>query len=153
MSYTRISQALTISTSQYAAGDVVGGLLTFDTSLLVQGAILNQVVIVDDDNEKAVFDLYLFNAAPTTIADNASTTGALVIADHKKVITRVPVVAADYITLNSNAIAVVTDVNNVIPASLGLMYGYLVCTGTPTYTATTDLWLALDFAPEPRGKY
>lgn len=153
MSFQRIEVPLTISTSQYAAGDVVGGLITIDTTRLRGGALLNQVVLVDDDNEKAVLDLYLFNAAPTTIADNASTTGAFVIADHKKIVTKVPIAAADYVTLNGNAVAVVADVNNVIHVLPGSLYAYLVCTGTPTYAAITDLWLALDFVPEPRGKW
>lgn len=150
--YVRVAQALTISTDAYAAGDVVGGLLTLDASGIVEGSTLNSVLVVDDDDEKAALYLYLFNAAPTTIADNAAF--APTVADLKKLITRVTVPAASYVTLNGNAYVDVTDIGKVLTGFTGSLYGYLVTQAatTPTYTAATDLWLALDFLPAERGK-
>lgn len=134
----------TITAGAYTALDVVGGLLTFNVSSPSGVGILNKLVIADDDDEKAVLTLYLFNAAPSTIADNASTTGALLIADLKKLVCTISIAAADYKTINSNAYAVKEDINNVYKADgKGNLYGYLVCTATPTYTAATDLTLTL----------
>ena len=148
--HVRITKALTISTSAYTAGDVVGGLLTFDVSGAPEGSLITRALLVDDDNEKAELTLYLFNASPTAIDDAAPF--APVVADLKKLITKVTFAVADYVTVNSNAYALKEDLNDMIPANTGSIYGYLVCTATPTYTATSDLWLAIDLLAEPRGK-
>lgn len=148
--YVRSTVAPTITAGAYSAGDVVGGLLTFDVSGAPEGSLLTRALLVDDDNEKPELTLYLFNASPTSFADNAAF--APVVADLKKLITKVTFATTDYVTVNSNAYALKEDLNDLIPANTGSIYGYLVCTATPTYTATTDIWLALDFLTEPRGR-
>lgn len=148
--YVRIETAPTITAGAYSAADVVGGLLTFSTGGLPEGSILTRALLVDDDNEKAEITLYMFNAAPTSINDNAAF--APLVADLKKLVTKITFAVADYVTVNSNAYALKEDLNDQIPANGGSLYGYLVCTATPTYSATTDLWLALDFLTEPRGR-
>jgi hypothetical protein len=125
----------------YTANDVVGGLLTFTLGGAIGGGILNSILLVDDDSEGAALDLYLFNAAPTTIADDAAF--APVVADLKKLITKISIVAGDYVTVNGNDFALKETMNHIFSAVNGLIYGYLVCTGTPTYTAATDLYLEL----------
>ena len=153
MTFQRIEVAPTITAGAYSANDVVGGLFTLDPARLRGGALLNKVVIADDDNEKAAGVLWFFNAAPTTFADNAAF--APTIADLKKVITKLAVASADFTTVNGNAAAVKTDINDMIavPAAGGSLYVYFVCDATPTYAAATDLWFGFDFVPEPRGKY
>ncbi len=148
--YIRATVAPTIATSAYTAGDVVGGLLTFDISGMPEGGLITRALLVDDDNEKYELTLYLFNAAPTTIAD--ADPFAPAIADLKKLVTKITFAVADYVTVNSNAYALKEDLNDVVPVTTGRLYGYLVCTSTPTYTAASDLWIALDFLPEPRGR-
>lgn len=148
--HVRITKTLTISRNAYTAGDVVGGLLTFDLSGAPEGSLITRALLVDDDNEKAELTLYLFNAAPTTIADADAFAPA--VADLKKLITKIVFAVADYVTVNSNAYALKEDLNDLIPANTGYVYGYLVCTATPTYTASSDLWVSLDLLAEPRGK-
>lgn len=138
----------TISTNAYIAGDVVGGLLQFNVASPSGVGILNAVRVVDDDNEKAELTLYLFNAAPTSIVD--ADPFAPTVADLKKLIAKIVVEAADYVTVNGNAYALKSmkssseDLNDVYKAAEnGVLYGYLVCTATPTYAAATDLTVTI----------
>lgn len=149
--FPRIELAPTITAGAYSDGDVVGGLLTLEESGIVRGSILNKICVVDAANQKAAFDLWLFNAAPTAVLDNAAF--APTAADLKKVITRVNFPAASYQTEGSLAHGELDDINNLITSNYGTLYAYIVLSGsTPTYAATTDLWIALDLMPQTRGK-
>jgi hypothetical protein len=148
---SRIELSLTVTAGAYSDGDVVGGLLTLTDLALVRGALLNKIVVVDAADQKAAFDLWLFNAAPTTFADNAAF--APTAADLTKVISRIAFAAADYQSENSLAHGELDDINTVIPTNIGVLYAYVVLNGsTPTYTATDDLWLAFDFIPQEGGR-
>lgn len=147
--YPRVEFQLTVDTAAYTAGDVVGGLLTLSVPAMVRGGFMDAVVITDAANQKEAYTLWLFNAAPTTIID--ADPFAPVIADLQKVITRVAIVANDYVTANNLAHGQVIGLNRVIPSNSGTLYAYLVATETPDYAAASDVWLALDFVPEPRG--
>lgn len=147
--WDRIPLALTVSTAAYTAGDVVGGLLTFDFSTAARGSLLSAVVMVDAANQSEPYTLWLFNAMPTEIAD--ADPFAPTTADLKKVITRIAIAADDYATVNSLAHAEVRGINRQLPAA-DTVYGYLVPDDTPDYAATTDLWIALDLIPETRGR-
>lgn len=142
---TTVTKALTISTSAYTAGDVVGGLITFNVANAAGSGIISSVRIVDDDNEKAELTLYLFRSSPTAIAD--ADTFAPSVADLKAMIGKIVFYAADYTTLNNNATVIkrgtTDDINFEFTTTSGNIFGYLVCTGTPTYTAVTDLSIVL----------
>ena len=133
----------TISTSIYADGDVVGGLL--DLRILCGGGgggTIRQVRLVDDDSEGVALYLYLFDGKPTTIADQAAFAAAITVADLKKMIGRISIAAADYLTINTNDVVWKDDIN--LPHGTGELWGYLVTNGsTPTYTAVTDLTLTV----------
>lgn len=146
----RVEAALTVSTDAYTAGDVVGGLITFDMSVAPEGALLNGIVITDAANQKEAYTLWLFNEAPTTIAD--ADAFAPDIDDLNAVIRRISIAATDYVTVNSLAHGQVDGGNIQLPANRGKLYGYLVAVDTPDYAAATDLWLALDIVPQVRGK-
>ena len=63
-----------VTAGAYAAGDVVGGRLTFANAARAAGlggAILN-VTIVDDAGQDSEMELWVFNSDPTAIADNAA---------------------------------------------------------------------------------
>lgn len=130
-----VSVTPTITAGAYSAGDVVGGLITFSLPTAGAGGVINQIVIADDDNEKAQAVLYLFDSAPTTIADNAAFAPA--IADLAKLVAVIAVASADFTTVNSNAYAIKTAINQTYKGSA--LYMYCVCVATPTYTAVTDL--------------
>jgi hypothetical protein len=145
-----VQKALTVDTSAYADGDVVGGLITFGTGEFPEGAILNGVTLVDDDNEKKLMNLFLFSAAPSSIADNAAF--APTVADLKKLFKRVTFAAADYTSYNSNAIIFSDDLNTVLPLNNGMLWAYLVAGAAVTFTAAADLHLNFLVLAEPRGK-
>lgn len=137
---------VTVATTAYTIGDVVGGLLTFALQSPSGCGVLGQFRITDAANQKEPYTLHLFDDVPTTIADDAP--AALTIADLKKCIARVDIAAADYTTVNSLAIAIVDVVEEnaaVLYAAdgKGNLYGYLVAGDTPDYTAATDLAVRL----------
>jgi hypothetical protein len=136
----------TITTSAYSANDIVGGLMTFNVGSPSNCGILNWLKITDADNEGAVLDLYIFNAAPTTIANGD--TAALLIADLDKLITKVEVAAADYEAVNSLKFVFKDETSEGMNRSYnadasGNLYMYAVCTATPTYAAATNLKFTL----------
>lgn len=138
----------TVATSAYSDGDVVGGLLEFDVSdFRVNGGIINQLVMIDEDSQAEPFYLYLFDALPTTIADDAAF--APTIADLQKLCAVISVEAGDYVTINSLDYVIKSDINNVFSSNTGKLYGYLVATGgTPDYTNADTLQLTLYIVSE-----
>lgn len=151
-----IDIALTVDTDAYTANDVVGGLITIAVPKS-RGGTIRRVNLVDADNEDAAFTLHFFDQLPSTIADDAAF--APTIADLKKRIGVVTIVAGNYRTDNSLSTADIHDVNYDYDATVGLtlseqsasgkIYAYLVATATPTYTATTDLTLRVTIWTEP----
>lgn len=142
-----VTVALTVDTNAYTANDVMGGLLTFAIPGPGNGGFISKIRIIDDDNEKAAVKLFLFNAAPTAIADDAAFAPA--VGDLKKMISVVAIAAADYTTINSNAYAIKGDFGNssqidFLASDGGNLYAYLVCDATPTYTAAADLTIVLE---------
>lgn len=133
---------VTVATSAYTAGDVVGGLLTFDVHSPSGCGLITSVRITDAANQSEPYTLYLFDSVPSTIADDAA--AALTIADLKKCVAMVAIAADDYTTVNSLAIAIVDDLNDAYRAAgTGKLYGYLVAGETPDYSAATDLAVRL----------
>lgn len=151
MAYGRqkeLTQALTVKTSgAYTANDVLHGLITFNVANVAGSGLIRWLRVTDDDNEKAELAIYFFNAAPQTFTDDAAFNAG--IQDLKKCIGKVLVQAADYETINSNAVAILghgvsTDNLNLdFTSADGSIYAYVVCTGTPTYTAAGDLSLTI----------
>jgi hypothetical protein len=132
----------TITLDAYTAGDVVGGLLTFDLSqLTTNGGLLNNLVLIDEDSQAEAYKLYLFDALPSTITNDAAF--APTIADLTKLRTVITIATADYVTVNSMDYVLKEDINVIFSTAVGALYGYLVATDTPDYANTDALWLAL----------
>ncbi len=130
-----------ITAGAYTAGDVIGGMLTFDVHSAGGGGTIRRVTLIDVDNEKAAGKLYLFNSAPTSTADNAAFAPSA--ADMRKLIDVVSISAADYASVNSKAAAIKRDLAIDYTAADGRIYAYFVCDGTPTYTTAGDLTFRL----------
>lgn len=134
----------TISTSIYAALDIVGGTQTITDAMRVSGGsgVLQTITIADDANQKTPFDILIFDSAPSggTYADQ----GALAHAagDIDKLLGVVSVTAADYKTVVATSLAVAT-VTAALPVkasgSANLYAIPIISSGTPTYAATSDL--------------
>ena len=148
---TRIVQAgtgagttMVVDTNVYAALDVIGGKLKLPQAVRLPAGtgVLQSITITDDDNEKAAFDVLLFSASPTgTVTDNLAYAHSA--ADLLAFLGRVQVVATDYLTIvaGSLAVASIKNIGLLVKAASGSadLYAVVIATGTPTYTATTDL--------------
>lgn len=140
------TQNLTVSTAAYTIGDVVGGLLNLSVLCGAGGGgVLRQVMIADDHNQKEPFKLYLYDQKPTVIAD--ADPFAPLAADDQKLVGVIEILAASYVTVNSNATAIIpaNDMTSEQPVhhATGQLWGYLVCDDTPDYNATADLTLRI----------
>lgn len=128
-----------ITAGIYAANDVVGGLITLPIGKNDSGKLVG-IAIADDGDVKAEFNIHFFDAAPTSIVDNAAY--APTIADLQKRVTTVNVPTANYTTVNGNAYA---DVAPTAYYDADRLYAYIVAVGTPTFTAIDDLFIRFFF--------
>lgn len=139
--YFNIAATVTPTNDAYTANDVIGGLITvslIDAGATIAGGILSAITLIDDDNEGAELQLWCFDSAPTTIADDAAFEPTA--ADLLKVFYLTTFAAAEYTTINSLKIAQETGINLTFKTDGGgNFYFYVVCTGTPTYAATKTL--------------
>jgi hypothetical protein len=154
----RVDVDLTVDTDAYTALDVVGGLMTVTKDIHIEwfGCTLRAVTVRDSGAQDAAFKLYVFEQLPSTIADDASWNTA-VLADLDKLATGKPegidVSAGLYVTHTTGdegtvSQAGVSNVNLDLDLKSGTpstFYAYLVCTGTPTFTAADDLRVSFYF--------
>ena len=131
--------SFTPDTNAYTAGDVIGGLLTFRVGTESGGGAITRLLITDDDSQGAAGSLYLFNAAPTTFADNAAF--APVDADLTKLETVIPI--PSFTTVNSRDWGESASILHVFQHGIGVLYGYYVTSGTPTYSASSTIQITL----------
>lgn len=146
----RATQAPTITASSaYAAGNVVGALLTFAGMARVagQGGILQSAILRDKAGQAVSYDLFLFDAAPTTPTDKTAI--GLVAADLAKCI--------GVVSLSGEALGAASTMGVITASGLGLafkltsgttLYGILVTRGTPTYASTSDVSVDLICLPD-----
>ncbi|HEC61436.1 hypothetical protein LCGC14_0705690 [marine sediment metagenome] len=132
-------------TSIYAAGDLIGGKLTLSPVVVAaaSGGVIQTVVLVDQADQKSAIDIVFFGADPTgtTFTDQAALDVA--DADNLNIVGVVSIGASDYVSFNDNALATVRP-SLAFKLDKGVaMYAALVCRGTPTYAAATDLQLTV----------
>lgn len=137
------STSFTPDTSAYAANDVVGGLLTFESN--ARKGILTGAIIGDDDNEGAEYTLHLFDVVPTSIADNAAFQPSF--ADMQNWIGSITIASADYTSFtDTEANTFKVAWSNTQSASItfdSAVWGFLVATGTPTFDADSTIFIRL----------
>lgn len=134
-SYAAVTQVagargITPSTSAYATGNVLGGLLYFDmTKATNGGGFIIGATAMDNDTKGALVagDLYLFNALPTTIADRANFAGTLVLADWLARATKISF--ASYDVDSAFESCEVTNINRAFASPNGWLYGFYKITG------------------------
>lgn len=146
--FRSIGVELTVALTAYTAGDVVGGLITFNITDASGGGVVNTIRMVDEDSQAEPYTLYIFNDKPTVIADDAAFATAVTVADLRKLIAVVPIVAGDYTTLNSMDY-VHLDLVDLLGHPLifngnGSLWAYLVAGDTPDYANADTLYIALD---------
>ena len=139
-----ISVTPTISAAAiYAAKDAVGGEMTFANAVRVAAgsAMINTVIIADNDDEKAALELWLFSATVAEAADNAAMD--FTDAELLTCVGVIPISAGDYFSIADNGVACVRGVGLQFKCAATSLFGQLKCTGTPTYTAVGDLTVTL----------
>lgn len=145
-----------VQAAAYSAGNAVGGLITLGSvqSNVSKGppieqpglsTILDGIVVVDKDAQSKALVLFLFDALPTTPVDK--TAYAPTQADLQKLIAVVPILAADYVAINSMSYASYYNLGRILKPVNTLIYGalYTGASGTPTFTTTSSLQLKLMF--------
>lgn len=135
---TTISVTPTITAGLYAAGDNVGGLLTFANAarLAGGGGILNVLSIIDKGKQDAELELWLFSETFTPGADNAAWDPS--DADLANFITVLSTADGNYYDATDNSVASLEVARRYDLLGISL-FGRLVTRGTPTYASTTDL--------------
>lgn len=121
----------------YSANDVVGGRMSFFAG---NNGVLRSVIATDKASVGMACKLYIFDAQPTTLADNAAF--APTEADLKKLIATIAIAGADWVTLATrDHVQKAVEIPYRSPSST--LYAYLTCDATPTFLATDDLWFKL----------
>jgi hypothetical protein len=139
----QVTVPLTVTASSaYVANNSVGGLIRFrNITGPQQSGVVQNVTVLCQSVQTTGYKLYLFNDAPgsTTVADKA--TPSLNAADLSKLLSVTNLGAADSIlgkTINST-----TSIGLGFNTTTQTLYGILLTTGTPTYTAATDVSIML----------
>ncbi len=135
----------TVDTSAYGANDIVGGVQTIASFAQVTGgsAVLNSLAIFDAGNQKAAMQILFFDATPSggTYADQGAVTWAA--GDAAKFIGKVEVLTADFTSFGTQGVAVYRNLNMPLSVAATSLFALIITTGTPTYTAATNLHLVL----------
>lgn len=133
----------------YAAGDAIGGMLTFENAVSFNGGsgAIVKVVIIDDAQQLAPIDIVFFNQPFTPTADNAPFTPTDV--DMQNCIGYVDILAADYANFVNNSVACKALGLYRLPFPFRVadtqtsLYAQMVVRATPTYVAVDDLTVKL----------
>lgn len=144
-----LSASPVIVPAAYATGDVIGGLITLPSFFIENRgqSLIKSLFVTDAANQKASIDLYLFNAIPVTSigADNAAF--ALANADLPKLVGRLSILTADYVTAKAatNAEACYKNLDLLVEGAQGSQTIYIaaISRGTPTYAGAADLTFKL----------
>lgn len=126
---------VTAATTDYTAGDCVGGLQTITNAFSTIGGTIKRIVAVDEGAEAQDLDVIIFNANPSTstIADNAAPT--IADADLLKIVAVVPI--REHFSLGSKGASMAsTD----IPLNSGAtsFYALAIARGSAYYYNATD---------------
>jgi hypothetical protein len=140
----KIATALTVTASSaYTTGNVVGGKITFSSALLTAGSgVLESISLRSKSVQTATFTLFLFDSNPTNTTWTDKTAPSINVND-------IPfLVGAFQLSsfssgLGTHTIYMLNGISQTLAAGATTLYGILIVTGTPTFTATTDLTLAL----------
>jgi hypothetical protein len=140
---TATQKTLTVSTSGYVAGYVMGGLVTF--TMPVTGFIQNATISYASGSYTNETDLILFNAAPTGggVADSAAV--AITATDHAKEIGFIPVTqcASDNASAGSELCEGLNQTIGTVLAAGTTLNVAAVVRGTPTFATAADVIVTL----------
>lgn len=143
-----VTPTVTVDTSIMAPGDSIGGKITLTNAMEVSSgsAFLDQIMMIDRANQKPVGEIFIFesNPAAATITNNAA---FVFSTDDTLVQARIVVASGDWSTVNSKGVLCLSNLCKAVKAngSKDLYAAFVLGTGTPTFTATTDLKMRFAF--------
>lgn len=144
-----ITPALAVgATPDYSIGDNIGGILTLPDAMRTSGGsgVLQSVFLADRANQKFGIDILLFNAMPTDTYTDNSAMPTLSTTDVAKIVRKVSIAAADWLTLGGCAFADISAIGKVVKAvGSANLYAVLVAQGAFNFAATTDLTARFGF--------
>ncbi len=137
-----ISQTPTVTAGAYAANDAVGGLLTFADAARAagMGGVIKNLLIVDDNGQDAIMELWLFRETFVAMADNAP--WAPSEADLRKLVGIVSTADGAWYDAGTPSVGQVEASKEYTCVGTSL-FGQLVTRGTPTPLNTDDVTVIL----------
>jgi len=136
---TLVDVTLTLDTSAYASGD-----LLVDTQVVASAVrlsdgkgILHSIMVIDEDDQGAAFNLYFLSANNTFGSVNSAP--SISDANARDILCVVPIATTDYYDLGGVKVADLHGLNRIIKgasASTSIYVAAVNGTGTPTYTAS-----------------
>lgn len=130
-----IYKTLTIDTTAFGTGDVVGGAITVSG---FNPGLLTAITVYDADGEGVQLDFFIFgDALAGTYTNNAAF--SVNSADESKILGVASLPAANYLAAGSDKIGTIAPVNIMVKGDA--FYCVPVIRSTTTFTATTDLRL------------
>jgi len=133
-----VDVTMTLNTSQYTASDLladaqlVSGLFRVTDGL----AELDSIVVIDEDDQGAAFDIYFTNIASSWGTENSAP--SISDANARSVQAIVPIATGDYKDLGGVRVACIKNIGAILQAKSGSKDIYVAIvngSGTPTYTA------------------
>lgn len=130
---------LSLDTSIYASGDVLADTQVLSSLFRIADGtgVLQSIQIIDQDDQKAAFDIYYLSANNSMGTENAAP--SISDANATAVVGPFSVAVADYHDLGGVSVAKIANIGAPIKAVSGSADGYIAVvngTGTPTYTAS-----------------
>lgn len=141
----RVCVAVTPDTSAYAAGDIVGGLLTFANVFRanVNSGHLRNIEITGTEIDSIGYQFcpFLANPSGSTVADQGAPT--IVAADLQKALPCIAVSSQK--AFATTELYSTTNIGLAIDATSTSVYGLLITTGAPTWAAAQTVNVCLTF--------
>lgn len=130
-----------IDTAIYAVDDLMGGANALTRTQSPRGTlIINAVSVVDQALQNSPLLIVFYTDTTTGVGTNNSPINIADVALRSTCRGVVPIGSSDYVTTASNSFANKTGINIILPSTGTLSPGFfLICKGTPTYGAATDL--------------
>lgn len=135
-------QPIITASSAYTANNCVGGKLTFSNIFgSQQSGVVQNITVTCKTAQTSGYKLYLFSDNPsnTTITDKATPT--LSVLDVPKLVDVITLGTAD--STLTPTINVTDNIGRAVVSTTTNLYGILLTTSTPTYVASTDLFVSL----------
>ena len=128
---------LAVGTALYASGDALGAKASFPN--VPEHGVIMAVTVIDRDKESVNLDVVFFNAdiAGTAANDAFDPTDAELQTSPGSVL------VDTWKAFNDNSQGSVANLGRPYWAPAGVLYFQCVTRGTPTYTATDDVWVAI----------